>query len=152
MPQPLNKASQAVWQRARAVAGAGGVIEPIHLLYSLLVEAAQVWAKLPNLDPAGIKAALPQFNAPPLGATSTYPILANSIKRVLAYSMEECVRAGHAPFRTAEEFIQATEWVAPEYMLLGLLRESGSDAAEMLRSCGLTIEELRKTFGRARDH
>lgn len=69
-------------------------------------------------------------------------ILANSSKRVIAYSMEECMRAGQAP--------QRTEWVAPEYMLFGLLRESGSDAAQLLRSHGLTIEELRKTFAKAR--
>lgn len=142
MPEPFDKALQAVLQRARTVADAGGVIEPIHLLYSLLVEAPQVWEKLSNVDPAAIKAALPQFNAPPLGARSMDAILANSSKRVIAYSMEECMRAGQAP--------QRTEWVAPEYMLFRLLRESGSDAAHLLRSHGLTIEELRKTFAKAR--
>ena len=109
MPQPLDKASQAVLQRARTVADAAGVIEPIHLLYSLLVEAPQVWEKVSNVDPAAIKAALPQFNASMLGTKSMDAILANSSKRVIAYSMEECMRAGQAP--------QATEWVAPEYIL-----------------------------------
>lgn len=75
-------------------------MKPIHLLYSLLVEAPQVWEKLSDVDLVAIKAALPQFNAAPLGTRSTDAILANSSTRVIAYSMEECMRAGQAPLRS----------------------------------------------------
>jgi hypothetical protein len=148
MPQPFDKASQTVLRQAQAAAEATGTVESVHVLYALLVAAPQVWEKLPHVNAGAIKAALPQFNVPPASSAATKVVLANNVKRVLAFSMEECLRGGKAPFSSAVEFVSAQEWVAPEYILLGLLRESDCEAAQFLQSHGIRLEDARRTFSR----
>jgi hypothetical protein len=52
--------------------------------------------------------------------------------------MEECYRS------TGLNFTNSREFVAPEFMLLGILREVGCDAAQLLTLNGLALEEARK--------
>jgi ATP-dependent Clp protease ATP-binding subunit ClpC len=57
--------------------------------------------------------------------------LSNECKRVLAYAAEEAEGLGHPH-------------IGCEHLLLGLLREEGSFAAQLLRNCGVDLEEVRK--------
>jgi len=63
-------------------------------------------------------------------STSVDLPLSDESKRVLAYSAEE-----------AEKLKQV--YIGPEHLLLGLLREEGSLAANLLQERGLTIEGIR---------
>ena len=67
------------------------------------------------------------------------PALSNSTKRVLAYGMEECfrARAGQIPLASLKGRIFPNEFVGPEFILLGLMRESEREAAQLLASQGL---------------
>jgi ATP-dependent Clp protease ATP-binding subunit ClpA len=56
--------------------------------------------------------------------------LSNECKRVLAFATEEAERLGH-------------EHIGTEHLLLGLMREEGGSAAQMLREREVDIEEIR---------
>ena len=56
--------------------------------------------------------------------------LSNECKRVLAYAFEEAERFGH-------------QQVGTEHVLLGLLREKTSKAADVLNELGVTLERAR---------
>ncbi|HUJ51287.1 MAG TPA: Clp protease N-terminal domain-containing protein [Bryobacteraceae bacterium] len=63
-------------------------------------------------------------------STSVDLPLSHECQRVLAYGAEEAERLNH-------------EHIAPEHMLLGLLREEQCFAAELLRERGLTLAQVR---------
>ena len=63
-------------------------------------------------------------------STSVDLPLSNESKRVLAYAAEEAQRLGH-------------KHIGTEHLLLGLMREKGSFAAQLLKERGLTIEGVR---------
>ncbi len=147
MPQPLDKASQMVWRHAQAVAlSTDGIVNPMHVLHALVNAAPNIWQRLPQVDVDAIRSALPLFEPSLKEPTATNIALANSVKRVLAFSMEECVRSGNAPFSSPEEYIRAEEWVAPEHMLLGLLREGDPEAAQLLQAHGVRLDDARRNF------
>lgn len=61
--------------------------------------------------------------------------LSNESKRVLAYGAEEAERLAHRHIGT-------------EHLLLGLLREKRSFAAQLLNEEGVTLEQARETFSK----
>lgn len=149
MPQPLNADAQKVIRMAQELAGQeDGVVSPVHVLRALLVAAPQVWVALPQVDVQEIRAELPPFNTPQTVSTGRpNSLMANSVKRVVAYSMEEWFRARMnkvPPESLRHDFLKSGEYVAPEHLLLGLLRETDSDAARLLAGQGLTVEGARK--------
>lgn len=68
-------------------------------------------------------------------ATSVDLPLSNESKRVLAYGAEEAERLAH-------------RYKGTEHLFLGLLREKGCFAAEVLREQGVSLEKLRKHYAR----
>src|ERR1700753_840802 len=62
--------------------------------------------------------------------------LSNECKRVLAYAAEEAERLAH-------------KHIGTEHLLLGLLREEQSSAAELLREHGVRLLTVREELGRA---
>lgn len=148
MPQPFNPDAQKVIRIAQLLAEqADGVVNPVHVLSALVAAAPQVWDALPQLNVQEIRAGLPPFNTPQAVSTDkSNAVLANSVKRILAYSMEEWFRArsNHvSPESLRHDFLQSGEYVAPEYLLIALLREADSEAARLLAAHGLTIQEAR---------
>jgi hypothetical protein len=98
---------------------------------------------------------LPPFKAPQsVSPEKSNAVLANSDKRVFAYSMEEWFRAGMnraPPESLRHDFLYSGEYVAPKHLLLGLMREADSDAARLLAAQGLTVspdtmDEARSTI------
>jgi len=69
-------------------------------------------------------------------ATSVDLPLSHECKRILAYAAEESQRLGHVHIGTA-------------HLLLGLLREDESFAAQLLREQGLTADDVRQEVGRS---
>ncbi len=67
-------------------------------------------------------------------STSVDLPLSHESKRVLAYSAEEAETLKH-------------RHIGPEHLLLGLLREENSLAANLLRERGLSIERVREDLG-----
>ena len=63
-------------------------------------------------------------------STSVDLPLSQECKRVLAYGAEECDRLNH-------------KFIETEHLLLGLLREEKSFAAQLLRERGLTLDSVR---------
>jgi ATP-dependent Clp protease ATP-binding subunit ClpA len=143
MPQPFNKKSQSVLRKAQQLAEASeGVVEPMHVLAALLDAAPNIWLDLPDVDIQAIRTAarLPSA-AETTSSEQTNTVLANSVKRVLAYAMEERFRARRDE---RADFLRLKEFVEPAFILLGLLREVESDAAQLLTAHGLTLEKGRR--------
>src|SRR6266487_2979150 len=69
-------------------------------------------------------------------STSVDLPLSDESKRVLAYAAEEAERLGH-------------KHIGTEHLLLGLLREEKSFAAEILQERGLRLSTMREELGRA---
>jgi len=153
MPQPFNTDAQVVLKQARRLAESsdGLVILPMHLLAALVTDAPAVWNQLTHVDVHSLVDAVPGFEVQPLETTAASAALSNSGKRVLAYAMEEWfrARAAHLPPESVAPLIQRSEYVGPEFMLLGLMRESDSDAAQLLASHGLELEDVRRRFSDA---
>ncbi|HEV3317671.1 MAG TPA: Clp protease N-terminal domain-containing protein [Candidatus Angelobacter sp.] len=74
---------------------------------------------------------------PPLSTSVDLP-LSNESKRALAYAAEEAERLSH-------------RHIGCEHLLLGLLREEKSFAAEMLHERGLRISAIREELGKTPD-
>jgi len=141
MPQWFNKKSQSVLRKAQHFAvSSDGVVTPMHVLAALLDVAPDIWLNSPDVDIQAIRAAarLPDA-AETRSFQETNTVLANSVKRVLAYAMEERFRAR----RELVDFLRASEFLEPEFIVLGLLREVESDAAQLLTTHGLTLEKGR---------
>jgi acetyltransferase-like isoleucine patch superfamily enzyme len=66
-------------------------------------------------------------------STSVDLPLSNECKRILAYAAEESETLGH-------------KHIGTEHLLLGVLREEGCFAAEILRERGIQLERVRKTI------
>jgi ATP-dependent Clp protease ATP-binding subunit ClpA len=151
--QPFDTASQIVLRKAQELAKSGdGVVSTENVLAALLTDAPAVRQLLHGLDVTELTAAVSQSDT----AGNNFhaqAMLANSVKRVLAYSMEEWFRARGTQIppesrdpeaRSVEAFFGASEFISPEFILLGVLREVDCDAAKLLNSRGLTVEKVRK--------
>jgi ATP-dependent Clp protease ATP-binding subunit ClpC len=106
-------------------------IEPEHLLLGLLRESRELITPPANLDDLVDEL---RATKPPDGekiSTSVDMPLSSSAKRVLAYGAEEAERLSH-------------EKIAPEHLLLGILRESGRPAEIVLRKHDVSLAVLRE--------
>ncbi|MGH9644111.1 MAG: Clp protease N-terminal domain-containing protein [Terriglobales bacterium] len=111
-------------------------IDTEHLLLGILRE----YHELSQLLPAGAGDAIrTQIDArtPKRKSISTSVDLPlnNAARRALAYGAEEADRLAH-------------RWIWPEHLLLGLLREEGCLAAQMLRERGVAPEKLREHYAK----
>lgn len=111
-------------------------IETEHLLLGILREYRELEKLLPSGSAEAIRK---QIDARTLSRESTSTSvdlpLSNESKRVLAYGAEEAERLAHRHIGT-------------EHLLLGLLREKGCFAAELLQQHGLSLNRLRAQFGK----
>src|SRR4030088_667811 len=111
-------------------------IETEHLLLGLLRENREIVRLMPSASDESIRN---QINAHTTVrqhvSTSVDLPLSNEGKRVLAYSAEEAERLEHRHIGT-------------EHLFLGLLREKGCFAAEILREQGVVLEKLREQYAR----
>lgn len=101
---------------------------------ALLRENKDLLGKLTSLpDPAGALRKKVEHLVSPAGATSTSVELplAPETKGVLTKAYEESEALNH-------------RHIAPEHLLLGLLADNGSLAAEALQASGITAEHIRK--------
>jgi ATP-dependent Clp protease ATP-binding subunit ClpA len=151
MPQPFDSDSQVVLKQARRLAESAHepVILPMHVLHALITDAPTVWSRLTDVDMHSLAGAVPAFQVRPVETSmAASAALANSVKRVLAYAMLEWfrARAGQIPPESLQEHLFRSELVGPEFLLLGLMRESESDAAEVLTSQGFKLEDMRERF------
>ena len=104
-------------------------IETEHLLFGVMREDKALMAKVGHGEEidAEIRAALPVLEK--IGISVDLP-LSHAAKRVLAYGAEEAERLDQ-------------QEIHPYHLLLGLLRESGTLAEQVLRKHGITVEQLR---------
>jgi len=116
-------------------------IETEHLLLGLLREDKAMASRLLPPD-ASMESIRKQVESrTPLGkfvSTSVDLPISNECKRVLAYAAEEAERLAH-------------KHIGTEHLLLGLLREEKSFAAEMLRERGLTLATAREKIAAGGD-
>lgn len=106
-------------------------IETQHLLLGLLREDPALVHRF-QLSPESIRAKIEKAAVIREHiATSVDLPLSNECKRVLSYMTEEADALGH-------------KHIGTEHLLLGLLREEKSFAAELLRESGLRLKEVRK--------
>lgn len=120
----------------------------MHVLSALLDDGSEIWLDFPEVDIKAIRyAARPSDVVETTSSDAPTAVLANSVKRILAYAMEEQFRAR----REVVDFLQVNEFVEPEFILLGLLREVESDAAKLLTTNGLTLEKGRSCLSGPRD-
>jgi hypothetical protein len=111
-------------------------IETEHLLLGLLREDREVARLLPPGSPESIRKQIDaKTEARPGTSTSVDLPLSNESKRVLAYAAEEAERLAH-------------KHIGTEHLLLGLLREKKSFAADMLAERGVVLERLREHFAK----
>ena len=109
-------------------------IETEHLLLGVLREdkalVSQLLASQAKLEELR-HAITRRGNIGPKIPTSVDLPLSHESKRALAYGAEECERLHH-------------KQISPPHLLLGLLREEKSLAAQLMREQGVTVESLRK--------
>jgi Clp amino terminal domain, pathogenicity island component len=121
--------------RYEAVQFGSPYIETEHLLLGLIREDKRISYNV--LSTSGVlsirKAIEDHSGEQPRTALSVDLPLSNGSKRVLAYAAEEAERLAHRHIGT-------------EHLLLGLIREKGGFAAQLLRDRGLTAEILREHF------
>ena len=110
------------------------VIDTEHLLLGILRETANVTKLLPPGAPQAVRAQI-EARAPdrPRVPPSVDIPISNAVKRVLAYGAEEAERLNH-------------RHIGSEHLFLGLLREKGGLAAELLEPFGVKLEQLRTNF------
>jgi hypothetical protein len=106
-------------------------IDTEHLLLGILRETASVRKMLPLEAAEAIRAKIDaRTPVRPKVPTSVDLPLSDASKRILKYGMEEAERLSHRHIGT-------------EHLFLGLLREKGCFAAELLEPFGLKLEQLR---------
>jgi ATP-dependent Clp protease ATP-binding subunit ClpC len=109
-----------------------------HLLLGWMRESARIGAQN-FLSPPAMDSIRKQIEAQSARgekiATSVDIPLNLESKRALAYAAEECQRLGH-------------QHIGTDHLLMGLLREEKSLAADLLRQNGLTIANLREKLQR----
>src|SRR5580765_2329718 len=111
-------------------------VETEHLLLGLLHEDHALALRLLRSEHA-IAALEAQVRSPEPAAAAGTAVdlpLSDECKRVLAYGAEEAERMRHRHIGT-------------EHLLLGLLREEGSRAAQALREAGLELSLVREQIG-----
>ncbi len=105
-------------------------IETEHLLLGLLREERKMLAQMaPTLAEALVRERADRGKGQKISSSVDLP-LSNESKRVLAYAAEEAERL-------------SDHHIGGEHLLLGLLREKNSVAAELLTSGGATLESVR---------
>jgi hypothetical protein len=108
------------------------VIDTEHLLLGILRDDARIRRMLPAGAPETIRAQIDaRFEIREKVSASVDLPLSNASKRVLAYGAEEAERLKH-------------RHIGSEHLFLGLLREKGCLAAELLEPFGVKLEEVRK--------
>lgn len=112
-------------------------IETEHLLLGLLREDKALSRRLlPNTSPAEIRAQIEaRTTIREKVSTSVDLPLSNECKRALTYAAEEAERLSHRHIGT-------------EHLLLGLLREEKSFAAQLLQDSGVRLEAARETISK----
>jgi hypothetical protein len=123
--------------RFEASQSASPAIEPEHMLLGLLRENKDLLVKLTPLpDPAGAIRKSVEHRAPPaeMISTSVELPLALGTKDVLTKAFEESEALGH-------------RHIGPEHLLLGLLADTESRAAEALQASRITAEGIRNFIG-----
>ena len=110
-------------------------IETEHLLLGILREYPELTSLLPSGASEAIRKQIDARTIPfhKIPTSADLP-LSNEAKRVLAYGAEEAERL-------------AQKHIGVEHLLLGLLREEGCFAAQILRQHGLDVSQLRARFG-----
>lgn len=111
------------------------VIGSEHLLLGLLRESPTTVSRFLKIQVFDLedrlRAVLP---IGPVSSTSVDLPLDDAAKHVLAHAMEESNRLGH-------------DYIGPEHLLLGILREADSTAAEALRTAGIaTPDQVRESL------
>jgi len=114
-------------------------IETEHLLLGLLREETNLLQRLlerPDIEAdmrARIKA---RITAGPKISTSVDLPLSDACKRILQYSGEEASRMNH-------------QFIGTEHLLLGILREKGCLAEELLTEAGVSLDAARDAVAKA---
>lgn len=104
-----------------------------HLLLGLIREGEGMAAKILSsigMDEEKVREAVSQIVEPVKGAIQAEPSLTPKAKRVLELSVDEARRMGH-------------NYVGPEHLLLGLIREGEGVAAQLLNALGADYRKLR---------
>lgn len=105
-------------------------IETEHLLLGLLYDEKSLIEEIFKLrEQSNNFRALVKSSGAALGKDANLP-LSKECKRVLVYTAEEAERLGR-------------HWIEAEHLLLGLLREKGTNAAKMLAGSGISLKEAR---------
>src|SRR6059036_1521972 len=111
-------------------------IESEHLLLGIVREDKPLTTRFLRSDMASIRKQIESHTtAREKASTSVDLPLSNESKRVLAYAGEEAERLAH-------------KHIGTEHLLLGLLREEKSFAAEILHERGLRLSTLREELAR----
>ena len=112
-------------------------IETEHLLLGLLrEEPGLVWRLVPNLDHQAVRTQIEKLTLKrEFIPTSVDLPVSNECKRVLAYAAEEAERLNH-------------RYIGTEHLLLGLLRESRTLAAQILQELGAKVDDFRLQIAR----
>jgi ATP-dependent Clp protease ATP-binding subunit ClpC len=106
-----------------------------HILIGLILEGQGIAAKVLNavgMDVSKVRAAVAQMVEPPAGQPVQEPALTSRAKRVLELSVDEARGMGH-------------NYVGPEHLLLGLIREGEGVAAQILNAYGADYRKVRAT-------
>jgi ClpA/ClpB-like protein len=107
------------------------LIESEHVLLAILRETANVRKMLPLGAAEGIRAQIEaRTQIREKVSTSVDLPLSDASKRILKYGMEEAERLNH-------------RHIGSEHLFLGLLREKGCLAAELLEPFGVKLEQFR---------
>lgn len=113
---------------------ASPLIETEHILLGILREDGRVARMLPSGAVESIRAQIDaRTELRQKGSVNIDLPLSNASKRVLAYGAEESERLNHRHIGT-------------EHLLMGLFREEGCLAAEILQPFGVGLGQLRKKF------
>jgi hypothetical protein len=112
-------------------------IESEHLLLGLLREDRNLIQRLiPDVIDNFKEKIEQQIKPRPRIATSINLPLSLECKQILAYADEETQTLGHS-------------YLSTEHLLLGILREAGSIAAQLLRACAVELDPLRKEVAKS---
>jgi len=109
-------------------------IEITHFLFGLMREYYPTIRAVSKIEPAGLRQALEPLcpKREEKIATSVDLPMSHPCRRVLGFAAEEAERMGHPH-------------IGPEYLLLGVLRESSPEAA-VLGGLGISLERAREAF------
>jgi len=104
-----------------------------HLLLGLILEGESLAAKVlgaVGLEPEGVRAAVRRMVEQPQERPTDEPVLTAKAKMVIELSVNEAHKMGH-------------NYVGPEHLLLGLIREGEGVAAQILAAYGVDYHKVR---------